>query len=674
MASYSCYAASGKDTTNRSAPLSICTRFLAAFLLVVWASPVRAAEPPADIADLFPPSTLAYAELTNLAELAPELASVFKGTALEDSIPFIHGKKDAAKNLIDLNGKKYLAALGLFTSPEMLGEAKKLRIAVGLTGFTDQGDPEFTLVVLTHDSPATGLAARAFLTMTSSLRKVGDVSKVPVFQFRSPNINYDNNGVPTIQQDKPLSDGPHEPTFAYTLGLFTVGSSKNAVGSAVKRFTGEEKGGGLASTAAFKEAAAMHRKTGAFYFINFPDLCSKLDAANKARGVARGVEELVPGVVNSEFDMLAWFKMTANPKAVKSLAGSLRFRDGGLSVTMSATFDPTHKSPLLEFLSGPGVKVEMLHHVRRPVAFAIGITLPEKNRTAALVGFLDGIAKANGELGRLPSEAVREMEQKFKVPLTDGLIGKTRAVTVFLPTRQELPKDAKPMPMLVLHTEDNATATAWEAFFPQMIGDMSGAAMAPQASTETIDGVKVFSLPGNGTAWNAAIHYARSGSAIAVGLDRKLVAQAVIPDAAKSAVGGTAAVSPPADAAAFGVVSLGDVVLGIIDKPPPGGPVVPKEDEPLILPNGNPLPEDFIENMKKARKAFVESLVTLPPATLTAKRVGNELRVELFQPKVQTGGLKTVIDAAASWLDKAGGLMGAGRDGRVQNDIIFGKW
>jgi len=656
--------------------LSLCTRIIAAFLLVAFASPVRAAEPPADIADLFPAGTLAYAELTNLAEFTPELAAVFKGTSLEDSIPFIHAKKDAAKNLIDLNGKKYTAALGLFTSPEMLSEAKKLRIAVGLTGFTEQGDPEFTLVVLTHDSPATGLVARAFLTMSPTLRKVADVSKVPVFQFRAPNINYDNNGVPTIQQDKPHMDGPHEPTFAYTPGLFTVGSSKNAVGNAIKRFGGEDKSGGLASTAGFKEAAASHRKTGVFYFINFPDLCTKLDAANKARGVVRAVEDFVPGIASGEFDLFAWFKMTANPKAVKSVAGSLRFRDGGLSATMSATFDPTHQSPLLEFLSGPGVKVEMLHHARRPATFALGITLPEKNRAAALLGFLDAVGKAKGELGRLPGEAVREWEQKFKVPLTDGLIGKTRAVTVFLPTKQELPKDAKPMPMLVLHTEDVATATAWEEFFPKMIGDLSGAATPPQVSTETIDGVKVFSLPGTGLAWNAAVHYARNGSVIAVGLDRKLVAQAATPNAANAVVGGNAIVSPPADAAAFGVVSLGEVLLGIINKPPPGGPVVPKEDgEPLILPNGNPLPDNFIEDMKKARKAFVESLVTLQQATLTAKRMGNELRVELFQPKVQAGGLKTVIDAAANWLDKAGALMGAAGNGQFDFErVIKGKW
>ncbi len=654
------------------------TRILATVLFAACAAPsVHAVEPPADLASLFPPGTLAYAEIVNPAELAPELAAVFKGTVLEDSIPFIHAKKDAAKTLMEVNGQKYLAVLGLFTSPEMLAELKKVRVAVGLTGFSENGDPDFALVILTHDSPAAGLAARAYLTMTPSLRKIGEVAKVPVFQHRAPNVNYDPNGVPVIQNEKPPPEGPHEPTFAYTPGLFVLGSSKTAVGQAVKRFAGEEKGASLAGTALFKDAATAHRKTGVFYFVNFPEFSAKFDGANKVRGRERGIEELVQpldGHPGSELDLFAWFKMTANPKAVKSVAGLVRFRDGGVSATMAASFDPNQKSPLLDFLSGPGVKVELLHHARRPATFAIGVTLPEKNRGAAVIGFLDAIAKANGVLGRLPGEAVRELEQKFKVSLADGLLGKTRAVTVFFPTKQELPKGAKPLPMLVLHTEDAATATAWEEFFPKMIGDIAGAATTPQPSTETIDGVKVFSLPGTGLPWEAPIHFARNGTAFVFGLDRKLVAAATTADAAKSVVGGDRALSPPpAQASAFGVISLGDVVLGLLDKPRPTGPVVPKDDEPLFLPNGNPVPDSFIEELKKSRKAFVEALATLPPAALTVVRSGNELRVELFQPKVQTSGLKTVIDAAATWLDKAGALAGTNRNGGFERDI-YGKW
>lgn len=648
-----------------------------AAVLVAACAPPAAAAPPADIADLFPPGTLAFAEVTNPAEFAPELAAVFKGTALEDSIPFVHARKDAAGNLLELYGTKYLALLGLLAAPEMTDELKKLRFAVGLTGFTGSGEPEFVVAVLTHDSPAAGLAARAYLTLSPTLRKVGEVSKVAVFQHRSPNVNHDNNGVPVIDKERKPSDGPHEPTFAYTPGLFVAGSSKAAIGHVVRRFGGEEKGGGLSAAAGFKDAAGAHRKTGVFFYVDFPELTARMDAANRARGDVRGVEQLIPGLAATGLDALDWFKLTANAKAVKSVAGNVRFRDGGLSLSVAATFDPSQKSPLLDFLSGPGVKVELLHHARRPASFAVGVALPEKNRSAALLGFLDAIAKANGTIGRLPGEAVREMEQKYKVAITGGLLAKTRAVTVMLPTKQDLPKGASAMPMVVLHTEDAATATAWEEFFPKLFGDLAGAATPPNTSAETIDGVRVFSLPGTGLPWNAPVHYARGGSVVSVGLDRKLVAQSVAANAAASVAGGNAAVSPPAaGTAAVGVVSLGDVLLKLIDRPKPDGPVVPKdiEDGPVFLPNGNPLPDDFMENLKKAKKAFVESLAALPPATLTAKRNGNELQVELFQPKVQGGGLKAVIDAAAAWLDKAGGMWGTDRHGRFDQFERFGKW
>jgi hypothetical protein len=643
--------------------LQTSTRLLAAVLLAACAAPVRAA-PPADLAELFPPGTLAYAEVVNPGELAPEIAAVFKGTALEDSVAFVHKRKDAAENLLDLTGKRNVALLGLLASPELAGEFKKLRIAVALTGFSENGEPEVALVVLTHDSPAAGLAARAFLTMTASLRKVAEVGKVPVFQYRQPNINYDPNGVPVIQKDRPFTEGPHEPTFAYTPGLFVVGSSKNAIAHALKRFTGAEKGGSLAASAAFKDAAAAHRKTGLFYFVSFPEFCTKMDAANKARGTPDWqIQGLGRPGQPINLDFLAWFNMTANAKAVKSVAGCVRFRDGGLSATLSAAFDPAHKSPLFDFLSGPGVKVELLHHARRPVSLAVGVTLPEKNRAAAVVGFLDAVAKANGHIGRLPGEAVREMEQKFKVAIGDSLIGKTRAATVVFPTKQELPKGTTPLPMLVLHTDDAATATAWEEFFPKLIGDVAGAAKVPQPASETIDGVKVLSLPGAGLPWNGPVHYARNGGVFVVGLDRKHVAQAATADAAASVAGGAPAFSPPPDAAAFGVVSLGDSVARLMDRPTPKGPVVPRDD-PVFLPNGMPLPANYMEDLQKLRKAFTDSLVSMPPATLTVRRAEKELRVEVFQPKVQGGGLKAVIESGAAWLDKLGGLGGTSPNGR----------
>jgi hypothetical protein len=611
-----------------------------ALLVVLTAGlPARAADP----AELFPADTLLYAEVHKPAEVGPNIASVVKGSILADGIPFIHDRKDRAKNLRDINGKPELALLALAASPELLAEFGKLGgLAGGLLGFSERGEPELALAVLTGDSPAAGAAARAFLTLTPNLRRVGVVGNVPVFQYRTVSITYDNFGRPQPQNDKPPTDGPHEPTFAYTPGLFVVGTNKAAVAVVLARFTGTAKAeGSLAATPAFKSAAAAHRQPGVFFFANVTEFGAKLDAANKSRGE-------MPGS-----DLSAWFQLAVNLKAVRTLAGSLRFRDDGLTATVSATLDATQKSPVLEFLGGSGAKVEWLHHAPKPAVFAATVALPEKNRAAAVVGFLDALAKAEGEIGRLPGEAVKELEAKLKVPIADGLLGKTRAVTLVMPTKQELPKGVRPLPMLAFHTEGAEVAAAWEAFMPKLVGELSGAEAAPEPASETIGGVKVLSLAGTGLPWKAALHYARKGSVFVVGLDRKIVAAAVAGEPGASVVGAAGVTEPPEGTALFGTLSPGDVLQLLSERPKPEGPVVPVPGaRPRRNDNGQFELEKEQEDETKGLKDFLSAFAALPPMTVTVRRLDGELRLELWQPKVQNGGLTQVINAGVVWADK----------------------
>jgi hypothetical protein len=297
----------------------------------------------------------------------------------------------------------------------------------------------------------------------------------------------------------------------------------------------------------------------------------------------------------------------------------------------------------------PGVKVELLHHAPRPATVAAAVTLPAANRSAAVLSFLDSLAKASGELGRLPGEAVRELETKTKTPITLGMIDRTKGVTVVLPARQELPKGASPLPMLVLHCEAAEVATAWEGFVPKLIGDLANTA-PPPPSSETINGVKVFSLP-----WKGAVHYASKGATFAVGLDRRLVAQAVIGEPGGSVAGGDKAVTAPADAVVLlGSVALGDLIRAVSEPRTAEGPVVPVPNPIPTQPGmgGQLPPEKLVADMAKARQEFFAAFDSLPPATLTARREGHELRIELFQPKVQGGGLSPIVTAAVGWFDK----------------------
>ena len=631
--------------------MKIATRFALSLILAALATAARAAEP-TDPAELFPPGTLAYAEIHDPAAVGPQLAAAFKGSQLEDSIAFIHQRRDKSKDPRDHYMKEQLAVLGLIASPEMAAEFKRLRgIAVGVTGFNEQGEPEFALAVLTGESSAAGLAARAFLTM-SSVRKVGASGDTPVYQFRQPTLIYGQDGRQVLQDEKP-HEGTHEATFAYLPGLFVAGTSKAAIGEIVTRFQGKGKGS-LAAQQSFKDAAAAYRQPGLFFYGNVPEFLAK---SKEAKPKVEAAPEM-------EHDSLAWFKLLANAKAARYVAGSVRFRDGGLALAIGGSFEPGQKSPLLDLLAGPGVKVELLRHAPQPAAFAFTVSFSESNRSAAVLGFLDALAKANGALGRTPSEAVKELEAKFKVSIAESLLGKTAAATIVFPVKQDLPKGAIALPILVLHGENPGVASAWAELLPKLIGDLSGGD-APQTSSEVIDGLKVITLPAGNLPWKAAVHCVQKGEVFAIGLDRKLVA------AAANGATPLPALSVPTDGASIvGSIGAGGLTRLLTEVKPPSGPVVPRGpatpakpnpgggfdrfggEEAPTLPDATNLPDKQKKSEAAAKDDFFKVLDAMPLASVAVKRTGADVRFDLFQPKAHGTGLAPFVNASVGWFDQ----------------------
>jgi hypothetical protein len=112
-------------------------------------------------------------------------------------------------------------------------------------------------------------------------------------------------------------------------------------------------------------------------------------------------------------------------------------------------------------------------------------------------------------------------------------------------------------------------------------------------------------------------------------------------------------------------------VADVFQKPRADGPVAPREEH-FVLPNGQPVPESLIEEVKKSRADFLSSLGSMPHAMLSLTRAGSTLQVELYQPKVQNGALKSIIDAAAHWLDKSCSFLGNQRDRMLRG--YEGRW
>ncbi len=640
-------------------------RFRLALLSVVLAPAFVAAADVTDPARLFPAGTLAYAEVHKPADFGPDLLAFVKGSLLEDSLKYVHDRRDATKDARDLTNKDEFGLIGLLAAPEMSGEFRKLGgAAVAVTGFNDRHDPEGAFAVLTGESTAVGLAVRGWLTVNPHVRRVGTASGVPVFQVRYPNINTGPNGQP-LPVDAAVTEGPSEPTFAYTPGLFVVGTGRPAVAAVVARFKGEGKDA-LADAPAFQAAAAKDRHPGLFWYAAPKDLCAKLDAARKAGG------ETV------DADAYALFKLAADPRTVRAASGSVRFRDKGLSAAAAFALEPAAKSPLLDLLSSPGATSDGLRHVPAGATGAVSVTLRKPRRAEALLGLLDAVAKAQGILGRRPSEAAAEARDKFKVEGADALLARTAAVTLVAPGRQDLPAGAVALPLLVLHAEDAATAAAWAEVARAVAADLSGAAALPDPTTETVGGQKVFSLPPAGLPWKAPLHYAVNGPVFVAGLDRTLVAAAAT---GRAVTGGPVDL---ADAVAVGTFSLGGWVRGLATEPkeakvgelkPATKPVAqPFRGRGRRFPQ-NPAAEPDGEQVKLEAKALADwfdSLDGLPAAHGVVRRTPAELRVEWVQPGAHGPAASKAIDKLLGWLDRVNARPGNPNGGTEREGLFNG--
>lgn len=603
------------------------------------------ASPPADLASLFPPGTLAYAELVDPASVATELANLLKGSVLEDVVTFVHDRRDVAKFKFELESKPYAAVLGLLATPEMVAEFEKVRVAGGLFGFKKSGEPDFAVAVIIQESQAATLAVRTFL-ISSSLRRVGEVARVPIFQDHKPHPGIENPLL-ELKDHKPLAQADRL-TYAYTPGLFVMGTGPETVGQILRRYLAQQKTPSLADQPGFQTAASRHRGPGVFFHIDLAGLVSQWRKVTEpGEGLVDDNDVELP--VLGSFEPLALLDFTLNAKAVDLLAGRIGFRDGGLFLSLTMDFDPRvrERSPLRNFFATPGLKPVTVRHARGPSSFAFTTTLPEKDRAAAVLALLDALAKSRGELGRLPSEAVREIEGNYPVKLREELIGKTHAVTVFIPTKPGLPAGAGLRPVVVLHAETPAAAEAWQNFMPWLLVEWAGAKRPAEPVTEKLEGVTVYSVPGTGLPGNAAVHFARNGSVVAVGLDSQSVARATTAEAETNP---ELSLSP--ETVAYATINWGELARGVLADPKAKKPPVRSKDKPMLV-----LPDPLREDLDKSREAVIDALANLPPTAVALNRSGHTLRLELFQAKPRKStGVKDVVDALAVWLDKLGGL------------------
>lgn len=573
---------------------------LAALGMAVVVAPVRSGNP-ADVAELFPAETLAYAELTRPGATADALAALFAQSPLADLLTFAHDRQDEAADPARAAGVRRSARLGLLGSPEVLEELKRTRGgAVGLIGFTDQAEARFAAVLMTGDSPLFGLVAKSYLTAGPNLRRVAVTDGVPVFQHRLmshhiPGDEDDGNPPEPVDrkaEDKPAKPEPAigEPTYAWVPGLFVVGSDVDAIADVLRRYAGKAPGPSLAASADFRSARIG--AAGLFVYSEPHRLLAAWDLAAKRGEIA-------------DPDGVAWPRFLANPSVLRRVSGHLLLKPDAVRLTAEIDSEPGRPCPALDLI---GNRLAFAPALGEDVAWAVTIALPLAERRAdCLLNLADACAAANGAIGRKPSEAVGAVNGFDCRELLAGV----DAVTVFLPGTQELPVGVRPWPVLVAHTPDAVGAERLARAIPELVRLFAGATQAPQPSAETVAGVRVRSVPGAGLPWAAAVHYTHQGTALAVGMDRKVVASAV-----KSVANPT----PP------GLAALGLIRPAVWAKSPMPMPKASEQGRPQFLPGvAGWRPPDTSEPLAWG---LARSAKHLPPIEVTGTRSGGVLRLE----------------------------------------------
>ncbi|HLW64107.1 MAG TPA: hypothetical protein VKS79_02230 [Gemmataceae bacterium] len=590
--------------------------FLSSLAVALLASGLQAQTPVKDPAELFPPDTLFYAELVKPAEVAQELAGYMKGSVIDDLPAYL-------AKLREKQGDNMFFGLGMstmFFSPEAINEVKRFQGgAVAMTGWKDN-QPEIVGFVLAGESNVPNFVLRTILC-EANVRSAGTVEGVTLYtEYPRVFRKFTPNGVP---QPAPAPANEKETAcYANMPGMIVIGSSKSAVADVITRLKGKEQKQSLAGVAGFKEAAELRSKSGLFFYANPRAIVDLVDKDMKRREPDNAVFEAF-----KEFESL---------KAFRSAAGKLRIANGHMDLQVQAQLDSKENSLLLDVLASGKVSPSAFQTVPKDASLAVSLALANGDKTwPKLLAAADTMFKAAGGPGATPSEMAKDLEEKLKTSLAKDIFGKLTGITVMRPSSVELPKGGTEMPMFVLHAADADSAKKMEETIPGLMSFALGDMVDP--ITETVQGQKVRSLPGNNLPWRTPLCYGRNGSTIVVGQDRKVVALALKGELSTSLLNDPKmadALKGHDQSSVLGIWNWGATLPELMSEPtvvrkdfgPGGGAPAPKPDE----------------GPTKERKAFIESMKSVPPLAVSLSRQENQLRLQVRVPDARAATPKFI--------------------------------
>lgn len=458
------------------------------------------AQPVTDLAKLFPADTLAYAEIAKPGAFVTGVKALVAGTPWADASKLLHDRYDGAPDLGQANAVRETALLTLFTSPEFLAEVTRFTgAAVAFTGYDAHQNPRYAAAILLGDSNATGLAIRLFLTTSSDVRRVGVVDGIPIYQHRTFAGQPLDPGQAAIAEPKNelWPEGKAEVTYAYTPGLFIIGSGRDAIADVLRRYQGKSKDASLAQSELFRGQQAARDRTGVFLYATPTNWLAQYDAANKA------------AVAKAETDLTAIIRFVANPKSIPVVTATFSLDADRVELSGEIVRDPKLPNPLASLLIGSRVTADHFKSLPGPPHAAVTVSLPSgEQRVKSALTVADAIACAWGVIGKKPSERIAALEQDTgkdtgkdtgrKTPTE--LLATIKAVTVFTPA------STTPSPVVMLHLETARDADRWRKELPTLLPLLLTG--EPPVS-ELASGVRVYTmLTGTGdtkTAWQFSV-------------------------------------------------------------------------------------------------------------------------------------------------------------------------
>ncbi len=597
---------------------SLLCALAAAILLpaAAVAQPVQVKDP----ADLFPPDSLFYAEVTKPADLTRDVAAFIKGSVVEDMTLFM-SKWREKKGDGYFMASEIVGMLSAFAGPEALAEFKRMQgAAFAMTGLNKKNEPEWAVVLLAGESNVPNFIMRMFMTVDFQLRSAGIVEGVPIY-YERPHV-FNRVGPGGAAPPAPMPQEITGPIYANPQGAVIVGSSVEAVSDLVKRMKGKEKRLALSGAAGFREAAVMRRQPGLFAFANPGRI---LEVAEKALKDDDALPPIAKRLVTE----------LVNPKAMRYAAASLTITDGSPNLQLTVQTEAGKSSPLLDLMADQNVSLPMMQASPKDSIGLVTIALGDGEKK--FKNLLALAEKIVGDDGPKPSEQIKMIEDQLKVSIGKDICGRIASVTLASPAKQELPKGAMEVPMLIVNATDAAAAEKLDQLIPPILGLIVGDMIEP--ITETIQGQKVRSVPGKAFPWKASLHYGRSGASLVFGLDRKLVAAAMAGKVKDSLLSDTKlveAVKPHENAAIVGFYRWGNLL-------PDWFAVMGHERRWVNGKMEEPSPEKVREKSDKLRQSMAGLIKDLPPLVVSLSRKDDQLVLNVRQ-RQQVGASAKIID------------------------------